>query len=210
MNGSSSASKQPSLYHVATAPHLWGCFLFINSVYFVETAYNSGMDVFSHGLWGGVAFGRRSRHDFYLAILFGMLPDLLSFGIFTPIRIASIVSGQRTGDLWSTNTIPTYVHTLYSITHSLVVFIALLGILYLFARRFAVPFLAYGLHILVDIPTHSDLFFPTPFLWPLSNFTVNGIPWGEPIIYLPNIILLTAAYVWWWSSEEKSHNHPMT
>src|SRR3989339_483126 len=39
------------------------------------------MDTLSHALWGGVAFGRKSRKSFLLASTFGLAPDILSFGI---------------------------------------------------------------------------------------------------------------------------------
>jgi hypothetical protein len=34
---------------------------------------------------------------------------------------------------------------------------------------------AWGLHILIDIPTHSRRRWGPQFLWPLSDFTVDGI-----------------------------------
>ncbi len=40
------------------------------------------MDIFSHGLYGGVAFGRISKRDYITAFLFGIAPDLLAFGTF--------------------------------------------------------------------------------------------------------------------------------
>lgn len=60
--------------------------------------------------------------------------------------------------------------------------------------------LAWPLHILVDIPTHSERFFPTPFLWPLSDFHVDGHPWSDPRIFIPNVILIAGLYTWyyWW------------
>ena len=39
------------------------------------------MDIVSHGLWGAIAFGRKSRSSFWLAFLIGLAPDLFSFGI---------------------------------------------------------------------------------------------------------------------------------
>jgi hypothetical protein len=48
---------------------------------------------------------------------------------------------------------------------------------------------AWGLHILIDIPTHSLALFPTPFLWPVSDFKVNGIGWDNPIILAIDIAM---------------------
>jgi hypothetical protein len=57
--------------------------------------------------------------------------------------------------------------------------------------------LAWLLHILVDIPTHSTRFFPTPFLWPISSYEFSGIGWANPMIFIPNVVLLTSLYVWY-------------
>jgi hypothetical protein len=38
---------------------------------------------------------------------------------------------------------------------------------------------AWALHILIDIPTHSRRRWGPQFLWPLSDFAVDGISWAE-------------------------------
>lgn len=40
-------------------------------------------------------------------------------------------------------------------------------------------FEAWGLHILIDIPTHSRRRWGPQFLWPLSAFAVDGVSWAE-------------------------------
>lgn len=162
------------------------------------------MDIVSHGLWGGVAFGRMNRRTFWLAIFFGMVPDLSSFGVYTVARMVGIspqVSWQEGPP--PMHFVPEYVHTLYNISHSLITFAVCFAILWWVARKYALPFLAYGLHILVDIPTHSSAFFPTPFLWPLSTFTISGIPWSMPVIFIPNVVLLISAYIWWYRRDRR-------
>jgi membrane-bound metal-dependent hydrolase YbcI (DUF457 family) len=64
--------------------------------------------------------------------------------------------------------------------------------------------LAWPLHILVDIPTHSSQFFPTPFLWPVSDFYINGVSWGQPIIFIPNAILIVCLYVYYFFFSKKA------
>lgn len=137
---------------------------------------------------------------FYWALLFGALPDLLSFGVFF---VANILGISPRPD-WSAGTppmdaIPQYVHVLYNISHSLVIFVIITSIVWIWARKWFVPFLAYGFAVALDIPTHGAEFFPTPFLWPVSNFHVNGTPWGHPWIFLPNVILLIATYAVWYA-----------
>ena len=53
---------------------------------------------------------------------------------------------------------------------------------------------AWGLHVLMDIPMHSFAFFPTPFLWPLSDWKIDGWQWMTPSIFIPNVILLILLY----------------
>ncbi|MFZ2190309.1 MAG: hypothetical protein WA057_01660 [Candidatus Magasanikiibacteriota bacterium] len=163
------------------------------------------MDIISHGLWGGVAFGRKNKKLFWTAFGFGIAPDLLSFGIFTGARILGLASDPDWGKgLPDPSTIPQYVHILYNFTHSLIIFALVFGLIWLIRRKPFLPLLAWSLHILIDIPTHSTAFFPTPFLWPVSNFVVNGISWGQPIIFYPDVILLAVCYlVWWWSKKRK-------
>jgi membrane-bound metal-dependent hydrolase YbcI (DUF457 family) len=163
------------------------------------------MDVISHGLWGGIAFGRKSKKLYWLAFVFGLMPDALSFGIFTVASFLGFVSGPDwEGGLPDPSIIPQFVHTLYNITHSLLIFAFVFGLVYLIIKKPFLPLLAWGLHILVDIPTHSYAFFPTPFLWPVSSFMVNGINWGQPIIFYPDIILLAGCYLLWWINIRKS------
>lgn len=38
---------------------------------------------------------------------------------------------------------------------------------------------AWSLHILVDVPTHSKAKWGPRFLWPFSDFAVDGLSWAE-------------------------------
>jgi hypothetical protein len=51
------------------------------------------------------------------------------------------------------------------------------------------------LHICIDIFSHSSAFFPTPFLFPVSNFYVNGHPWSHPTFMVINYGLLILLYL---------------
>ncbi len=158
------------------------------------------MDIASHGLWGGVAFGRKNKKSYWLAFFFGVFPDLFafSFGFVQFIVQYTFTAGDLPilGPADGYAHIPQYVFSLYNISHSFVTFILVFGLVWLIWKRPVVEMLAWPLHIVVDIFTHSDAFFPTPFLWPISSFHVNGIPWGNPVIFFPNVILLALAYYW--------------
>jgi len=114
------------------------------------------MDILSHGLWGGIAFGRKTRRDYWWSFGFGIMPDLFSFGIFTLMRILGRASGPDFGNgLPDMSLIPSYVDSLYNITHSILIFSIVFGAVWFLRRKPFLPMLAWGLHILVDIPTHS-------------------------------------------------------
>ncbi|MCX6779285.1 MAG: metal-dependent hydrolase, partial [Candidatus Magasanikbacteria bacterium] len=154
------------------------------------------MDIISHGLWGGIAFGRKKRSNFWWAFGFGVMPDLFSFGLLTIFTALGLVSGPDwSNGVPSADSVPFFVHRLYDITHSLIIFVVVFVVVWLIRKKPFLPLWAWGLHILMDIPTHSTNFFPTPFLWPFSEFRVNGISWGNPYIFFPNVIILVLVYI---------------
>lgn len=165
------------------------------------------MDIVSHGLWGGAAFGRKNKKSFWLAFLFGVLPDFLAFGPFFIGTFLGIYqrlnfSGAEPPD---PSLIPSYVGQVYNLTHSLVIFAAALLVVWVIFKKIRPEILAWGLHIFVDIPTHSYKFFPTPFLWPVLDFKVDGVSWGHPYIFFPNIALLILLYLWFFIIKKRKN-----
>ena len=167
------------------------------------------MDIVSHGLWGGIAFGRKNLRSFSLACFFGVLPDLFSFGLLHVAVLLGLAERPRfSPEPPDPSLIPAYVHQLYNITHSLVVFLTMFALLWVVFRKPIWEALGWGLHILLDIFTHSYRFFPTPFLWPISDFKIDGWPWGMPAVFIPNVILLVLFYAWFflrrWRAPDRS------
>ena len=158
------------------------------------------MDILSHGLWGAIAFGRRSRPSFWLAFVIGLAPDLLSFGILW----AAALAGLEDAPDFSHGTplessIPQYVHHLYDVTHSFIIFLVVFLLVWYIRKQPLWELSAWGLHVLVDVPTHSHAFFPTPVLWPLFDWKFNGWQWMTPTIFIPNFALLLLVYAWFLS-----------
>lgn len=153
------------------------------------------MDFVSHGLWGSITFGRRSRSSFGLAFAAGMAPDLFSFGV---LYVAAAFGLSPKPDFSHgtppESTIPQYVHHLYNYTHSFVIFLIVFFLVWLFLKRPVWELGAWGLHILADVPLHSYAFFPTPVLWPLSGWKFDGWQWMTPAILVPNFALLSLLY----------------
>jgi hypothetical protein len=69
---------------------------------------------------------------------------------------------------------------LYPAEHSLIVFLVVFAITSIFARRIVYEMLGWLLHILIDIPTHSFSYYATRFLWPISEYRIDGIAWWTP------------------------------
>lgn len=149
------------------------------------------MDVFAHGLWSYAVFSK-TKHR-WLAALFGVLPDVLSFGPHFFWELGNHGFGRP-----SLASIPGYVFAMYNFTHSLIPVSLVLLVVYLLTRKVWLPLLAWLMHVLVDIPTHTAAFFPTPFLWPFETPFVSGVSWGNPVFMALNygsLILVYALYV---------------
>lgn len=61
--------------------------------------------------------------------------------------------------------------------------------------KFPWALLGWAIHIIIDIPTHKTDFYPTPFLWPLSNKIIEGYAWASRDFMTFNIMALIMAYI---------------
>lgn len=156
------------------------------------------MDFVSHALWGGVAFGRDNRKMFLVAAVISVLPDLLSEGLFGVLYFFGI-GGMPSWDMGHPNitAYPIWAQHVYSAAHSLILFALALLLVWVLSGKPVWVVGAWGLHVLIDIPTHSAVLFPTPFLWPFSDFTVDGVGWNNPIVLLIDALLLLGVYSLW-------------
>lgn len=147
------------------------------------------MDIFAHFLWTYAVYFK-TKYRFFAGI-FGILPDMVSFGPFFVYNLLTNNLGMATID-----SIPEYVFVGYRFTHSLIIFLVVFVVIYYIIRE--IPWILGGwlLHILIDIPTHTREFFPTPFLWPLSDFNFSGISWGNPTFMAVNYSLLIIIYLY--------------
>jgi len=151
------------------------------------------MDTFSHALWGYGLFGYK-RYA-VLAMLFGAMPDLISFGAFMFLQVAE---GTWHFGKPALESLPAWLFTNYSLGHSFIICIPIIAMVSLWKKGIAFAMLAWPFHIILDFPFHSKAFFATPIFWPLSDFRIDGIPWSHWYIWYPNIagvlILLTYRY----------------
>ncbi|HKJ71747.1 MAG TPA: hypothetical protein VKA55_08365 [Gammaproteobacteria bacterium] len=149
------------------------------------------MDTLSHTLWGGGLFGFRGRPR--TALLFGALPDLAAFGPWLAYRL---LSGRLEPGKPDLADIPAWVFHAYDVSHSLLVAGLATGLALRLRPALGFAMLAWPFHVLVDIPTHTRAFFPTPFLWPVSDVTVPGVSWATAWVWLPNLAGLVLLWAW--------------
>lgn len=148
------------------------------------------MDIFAHGLWG-YAILYKNRRNAWLGALFGVLPDIIPFA---PAFIMRILSGDFQGRP-RLSSLPEWTFSAYNVTHSLVAFAAVFLLVYAITKKWFWPLIAWGFHILSDIPTHTTRFFATPFLWPISDIRYNGISWGTPWFMALNYAAILAVFI---------------
>lgn len=148
------------------------------------------MDTFAHGLWSFAIFHK--KRYVWLAVLFGLLPDLLSFGI---LFLMNLVNGSFNRGRPSIESLPKWLFAAYNLTHSLVMFLAVFLLIYVITKKWFWPLTAWAIHIIIDIPTHSFRYFPTPFLWPLSDYKFNGISWATPWFMVLNYSALVIVFI---------------
>jgi hypothetical protein len=162
------------------------------------------MDTFSHAAWGYATLHRTPRLRWWAALA-GAAPDLLWF---IPSAVAHVTDGGwgalplgSDRSIWRADgppLPPALVESYFSYyvyTHSLVllaiVTAALLATRWRLYAWLAIP---YGLHILLDIPTHER--FQTRPFYPLSAWQFEGLTWTDPRIFWPNAVALVLVYVW--------------
>lgn len=148
------------------------------------------MDTFAHGLWTYAIF--HDKKYVWPAVLFGVLPDILSFGILMAVNV---FSGNFHKGMPRLETIPKWLFAAYNLTHSLVMFSLVFFAIFIITKNWYWPLLGWAIHILIDIPTHSTRYFPTPFLWPLSSYSFNGISWATPWFMAVNYLSLIVVFI---------------
>jgi len=151
------------------------------------------MDTLSHALWGKGLFGYRKYRWF--SFLFGVIPDLLSFGIYFLFNLIVNPFTMKLGKP-ELSELPDWVFLLYDFSHSFIIAMIFILIVYKINKDFCFPMLAWPFHILLDVFTHSVEYFPTPIFWPISNYRFDGIPWSNPYIMLINIICIFLIFIY--------------
>ena len=149
------------------------------------------MDILAHGVYNialqkTIKNRKQRRGKIIEAFWWGIMPDLLAFGI--PLIASIFIRGSfnHHAIFYGIN----IAKSIYPFTHSLVIFAAFFVFVSLIRKKWYLPMLGWGFHVLLDIPLHTPSFFPTPFLFPISPFTLPfGISWSTPIIWVSTWII---------------------
>lgn len=182
------------------------------------------MDVFAHGLWAGAAARVANKNPaiagkikkplrVWQTVFWGVFPDLFAFTLPIVWMLWNIIFGKlRLSDLHRPeiaepavrDTLPILqiASHLYNISHSLIVFALVFALIRFILRRPIWEMSGWFLHILIDIPTHSYRFYPTPFLWPISEWKFNGFSWGTPWFMILNYSAIILVY--WFLKKKKN------
>ena len=167
------------------------------------------MDILSHGLWAGaaaIAIGRKrplSRGQVAATVLLGVLPDI---GQLLPVLIWSISQADSMRLVYdfmmatpgNEPIIPPMVrrlsHHLHCTLHSAVILSVVALVAWRLRPALLVPLTGWGLHIALDIPTHSNDYYAVPFLYPLTYWGFNGISWTTPWLLALDYAALIVTY----------------
>lgn len=154
------------------------------------------MDILAHMLWANYGaqaanekLVKKQKKPISLAwtTFWGVFPDLFAFGITFITLIPAMISGGFAGRP-SGMGLPA---ELYQYSHSIIIWAAVFIITWIIWKKPQLPLLGWALHILIDIPSHSGTFYPTPFLFPISNWKfMDGISWANPTYMIINYSLL--------------------
>ncbi len=170
------------------------------------------MDIFAHTLWANAAAkeaneaAAKKGKKFHIspgwAAFWGVFPDFFAFGL--PMLISAPVL-FREGFHFGPHSHSDLAANLYQYSHSLVIWAAVFLIVWAIYRRPRWELLGWALHILIDIPSHGASFYPTPFLFPISDYRfLHGVSWANPIYMMINYSALSAVYLYYLLRKKKA------
>ncbi len=167
------------------------------------------MDILAHTLWANAGAraantvaekkGKRLHISPGWAAFWGVFPDFFAFTIpfvialyrlvFEHVPVSMLHDHHHVGGGFD---IAAY---LYQYSHSLVIWAAVFVLVWIWSHRPRWELLAWALHILIDIPSHAIGFYPTPFLFPVSEYRFPyGIPWSNTWYMFINYVALAAVW----------------
>jgi hypothetical protein len=156
------------------------------------------MDIYSHFLWTNLT-GRATKRTHKVCLwmaVFGFLPDIVAFGYNFSTQIAGHINLAAIGGSYHLNlaSVPPITFTLSNYSHSFIIFAAVFAVVSIVLNKLYIPLLGWGMHILIDIPTHTIGHFAPPYLFPFHTPLINGIGWSNPYFMLFDFTILFYIY----------------
>ncbi len=163
------------------------------------------MEIVAHALWAAAAtIGTKKRFPVRCSLAWTVwwtaFPDVLAFGPAFVLGVWLRLAGSLPAAESHGGHLP-HAHLglpLYPFGHSLLAFLLVFAIVSILARRIVWELFGWLLHILIDIPTHSFSYYATRFLWPVSDFRVDGIAWWTRWFWVCTYAALALVYFWIW------------
>jgi hypothetical protein len=168
------------------------------------------MDIAAHALWAGAGALLVRRHfdmeprTVVATIVLAAAPALVQF---LPL-LAWVLFGDGTTQALQAYALaipgheppmPGWVvlvsHHLHCTMHSAIVAGAATLSSWLLVRSIWFPLWGWWSHILIDVPTHSADFYPSPVLYPLSERSFDGIAWNTPWFNVVNYAAIAAVWI---------------
>jgi len=144
------------------------------------------MDIVSNALWANALFNERKWVK--EAVIFSLVPDI---GYL--IIVLYILFATPRGVPYALSYVPPTAEVPYFMLHSFV-FLAVVALLFYKFKREMLPALSgWALHIIIDIPTHDEPLL-TQFLYPVSDFGIQGTTWLNVWVLLINYCALGVVY----------------
>ena len=172
------------------------------------------MDILAHTLWtnagarAGNRLAEKKKGKFHVNVgwtaFWGVFPDFFAFTIpIILILYRVIFQGLSLGSLADHHGLAggfDIASYLYQFSHSLVIWALVFVLVWVLSKRPRWELLGWALHILIDIPSHAIGFYPTPFLFPLSEHRFPyGVSWSNTWYMLINYsaLLLVWGRIWY-------------
>jgi hypothetical protein len=160
------------------------------------------MEIIAHGMWAAAAAiatqrATRARIRIGWVVWWTAFPDVLAFGPSFAAGLWLRLAGSPNSGSGDGHFLP-HVHVglpLYPAGHSLIFFLLAFGLAAILARHIVFAMLGWLLHIAIDIPTHSLSYYATRFLWPVSDYRIDGIAWWTPWFWAATYGALAIVYL---------------
>jgi len=162
------------------------------------------MEIVAHGLWAVAAATvanrktpARIRARWFAA--WAMFPDVFAFApeVAVALSYRLFASGPQAHGHHLLGI------ELYDPSHSLVVFAAVFVAAWVLLGHPIWTMLGWALHVAMDIPTHSS-HYPTPFLWPLSDYSIAGVSWRDPGVLALTYAALAVVFLVLWLDRRRA------